>query len=90
MRKILLATAALALTAPAFAMTEPASSDSASSTDQGEGGDQNRIICKRDKVAGSRLNTKKMCATAAQWAQMRADNREAVERAQNNRPRSGQ
>lgn len=90
MRNFLLATAALALTTPVFAMAEPASKDATPRTDQNESGDPNRIICKRDKAIGSRLSSKKMCATAAQWDQMRADNRQAVERAQANRPKSGQ
>ena len=53
-----------------------------------EASDPNRLICKREKAVGSRLASKKVCATAAQWAQMRADDRQAVERAQAQRTKS--
>lgn len=50
---------------------------------------QNRMICKKDKLTGSRLQAKKTCMTAAQWEQLERDQREATERAQANRPREG-
>jgi hypothetical protein len=51
--------------------------------------DPNRLICRRDKVAGSRINAKRTCATAAQWSQWKFDQREVVERIQKDRPATG-
>lgn len=51
--------------------------------------DPNRIICRREKVIGTRLQSKRICATPAQWAQMRADQRAEVERIQKDRPVTG-
>lgn len=51
--------------------------------------DPNKIICRREKVVGSRLQAKRICATSAQWAQMRADQRERTEQIQKDRPITG-
>lgn len=50
-----------------------------------EAKDPNRIICERQGVVGSRLATKRVCMTAAEWEIRRREDREAVEKAQVNR-----
>jgi len=47
--------------------------------------DPNRIICEKQEVLGSRLATKKICMTAAEWEVRKREDREAVEKAQVNR-----
>lgn len=50
--------------------------------------DQNRTICKTQKVSGTRLSSKKICMTAAQWEQEKRDQRQATERTQAGRWKS--
>lgn len=81
------AIAAVMLAAPAFAANEPAAQ---AATEQAAADDsQNRMICKKQKVSGTRLSTKKVCMTAAQWEQIERDQREITERTQRQTPRSG-
>lgn len=47
--------------------------------------DPNRIICERQGELGSRVATKRVCMTAAEWEIRRREDREAVEKAQVNR-----
>lgn len=47
-----------------------------------ENKDPNRIICEKQEVLGSRVATKKVCLTAAQWAERRREDREAIEKGQ--------
>lgn len=47
--------------------------------------DPNRVICEKQTVVGSRLATKKVCLTAAEWEIRRREDREALEKAQLNR-----
>jgi len=54
-----------------------------------ENGDGNRIICRREEIIGSRLGVNRRCMTAAEWAQVRLDNRMQIERAQKDRPTLG-
>lgn len=81
------AIAAALLATPALA----ANTNSAqASTDQAAADEsQNRMICKKQKVSGTRLSTKKVCMTAAQWEQIERDQREITERTQRQTPRSG-
>lgn len=47
-----------------------------------EMGDQSRIICRKIQETGSRLRAKRICATAAEWAAQKQQNRESTERTQ--------
>ena len=47
--------------------------------------DPNRIICEKQEVLGSRLATKRICMTAAEWEIRRREDREAIDKAQTNR-----
>jgi hypothetical protein len=44
--------------------------------------DPNRIICQKQEVVGSRLATKRICLTAAEWDTRRREDREALDKAQ--------
>jgi hypothetical protein len=47
-----------------------------------KGANQTEVVCEKIEVLGSRLATKRICMTRAEWAQRRKDDREAVEQAQ--------
>lgn len=51
-------------------------------------GDPNRVICETVKLTGSRLAKKKTCHTAAEWAEMRRQQRATTERIQSFKPQS--
>lgn len=74
--------AVLALATPAFAGGEAKPEPAA---EEAKEDSQNRMICKRQKSTGSRLGSEKVCMTAAQWAQLKQDQRQQTERTQANR-----
>lgn len=45
-------------------------------------GDPNEIVCEKITAIGTRLATKRVCATRAEWAEKRKLDREAVDQAQ--------
>lgn len=47
--------------------------------------DPNRMICEKQEELGSRLSTKRVCRTAAEWEAIRHEARQNLERAQTNR-----
>lgn len=49
------------------------------------GPNQLETVCQKIEVLGSRLSTKTVCLTRAEWAQRKKDDREAVEREQTQR-----
>ena len=64
---------AASLVAPsAIAQTAPASADR----------DPNEKVCETSSQVGSRLSKKKICATRAEWAEMKRQDRETVEQVQ--------
>jgi hypothetical protein len=44
--------------------------------------DPNEKVCEKITVVGSRLATRKVCATRAEWAEKRRQDREETEKAQ--------
>lgn len=44
--------------------------------------DPNKVICERAETTGTRLGAKRVCMTAAQWAEQRREQREDLERVQ--------
>lgn len=46
--------------------------------------DQDRVVCERYEVTGSRLATQRICKTVREWEAARQDQRQQVERAQQN------
>ena len=49
-------------------------------------GDPNQIICVSETVTGSRLGTRRVCRTRAEWAEHRAQTRTVIERVQFYKP----
>jgi hypothetical protein len=64
--------AALALV-PAIAAAEDKKADTK---------DPNRMICERQKSTESRVATKRVCMTAAEWDERKREDREAIEKGQ--------
>ena len=44
--------------------------------------DPNEVVCEKQKELGSRIATKRVCMTRAQWAQQRLEQRQQLDRAQ--------
>ena len=74
----LLALLMLASSAPAFAQaTSIESSNSAHKSS-----DPNRLVCEVAQTTGTRLGARKVCKTAAEWAQLKEETRQNVEKVQ--------
>lgn len=44
--------------------------------------DPNEVICEKQEVIGSRLQTKRICRTRAEWADLRLQDQQAIDRVQ--------
>ena len=71
-----------ALAGPALAAGQAEPEKSAPTVEEVTDTSQNRMVCKRQKDTGSRLGSKRICMTAAQWAQKKRDERAVTERTQ--------
>lgn len=47
-----------------------------------ESKDPNRMICEKQGVSGSRLATRRVCMTAAEWEIRKLEDRQAIEKGQ--------
>lgn len=47
--------------------------------------DMNEIVCEKQKIPGSRLATAKVCKTRGEWADLKLQDRQELERAQTQR-----
>ena len=54
----------------------------ASALERKDNKDPNRMICEKQGVLGSRLATKRVCMTAAEWAAQRAAERQLIDKTQ--------
>lgn len=52
--------------------------------------DPNEIVCEKQEVLGSRLSTKRVCMTRAQWQDQRMQDRMDLDKSQNARPLKGE
>lgn len=48
-------------------------------------GDPNEIVCEKQEILGSRLGKKKVCMTRAQWAELKRQDRQDIEKVQTSR-----
>ena len=75
---LVLAAAAIAGAQPAYAEDSPeADKDSAKVAK-----DPNEWICERQTILGTRLTTRKVCGTRAEWEEKRRLDRDAIDKAQ--------
>jgi invasion protein IalB len=81
---MMLATAALAFTATSTAWAQTQSTPAPSQPKNAK--DPNEIVCQKIEVPGSRLVSKRVCMTRAQWADQQRQDRMDTERAQMQRP----
>lgn len=54
----------------------------ATAADKKDNKDPNRIICEKQEVLGSRLATRRVCMSAADWAAKRLAERQLIDRSQ--------
>ena len=47
--------------------------------------DPNEVVCEKQEILGSRLATKKVCMTRSQWADLKSQDRQEIERVQTRR-----
>jgi hypothetical protein len=71
------------LCAVALCAGTAAASESSSKT-AGKG-DPDKVVCRVSQDTGSRLGKIRVCKTNAQWAEMRRQTQETIDRIQNNR-----
>lgn len=77
----MLASGAVHASEPAATAQNPNSAAAAGTSETiGEG--TNKVICKREKVSGSRTASKRICQTAAEWERQRRTDQQAVEKVQ--------
>ena len=51
--------------------------------------DPNEIVCQKQEVLGSRLQSKRVCRTRAEWADLHRLDREQLEQRQTQKPMRG-
>ena len=81
MRMFSLVAAIFSLAATSTALN----AQSGSSRPAAKKADPNEIVCERQKIPGTRLASAKVCKTRAEWAELRAQDRMDLERAQTQR-----
>jgi hypothetical protein len=54
------------------------------------GPDPNEIICEKQEVLGSRLASRRICHTRAEWADLKLQDRQELERVQSRRGMKGE
>jgi hypothetical protein len=77
---------AILISIPAIAQTTPP----ASSPPAQKPLDPNQVICEKQEVVGSRLATRRVCHTRAQWADLKLEDRQAIDKMQTNRGFKGE
>ena len=80
----LIASSAAFASAPAGSDARGAEAEAATAAEEGA----NKVVCKREPVAGSRLAAKRVCQTAAEWERQRREDQQAAEKVQAGRWKS--
>lgn len=70
------------LAAIGLALSVPLVSPAALAQQRTQSADPNAKVCETVSQVGSRLSKKKICATKAEWAEMKRQDREVVDQAQ--------
>jgi invasion protein IalB len=90
MLKLVYAASAVALTAgasmPALAQAQ---SSPAVASQQPSGPNPNEVVCQKQEIIGSRLATKRICKTRAEWADAQMQDKQELNRVQTQRGNSG-
>jgi hypothetical protein len=85
MVKFVLTMSLLAAAAPAFAQVTSLQGNNPAP----KGQDLNRIVCEVEETTGTRLGARKVCKTVLEWQQMRREQRETVEKFQQQNTSTG-
>lgn len=78
---VVLVAVAVPMSATGLAQTAPAPA-AAQSDQTKKAKDPNEIVCERQQDPGSRLAAAKVCHTRAEWADLRNQDRQMIDRAQ--------
>lgn len=78
MTRVIAVAAALLASTAALAQVTTAQNN----TPPPKGQDLNKIVCEVENTTGTRLGARKVCKTVLEWQQMRRDQRETVEKFQ--------
>jgi hypothetical protein len=85
MTKLILVFSLLATSAPAFSQATSTNGN----TPAAKGQDLNKIVCEVQETTGTRLGARKICKTVLEWQQMRREQRETVEKFQQQNTSTG-
>lgn len=93
MLKLIFALSALAASAgasgPALAQAQSQTQTASGSSQQQPRANPDEIICYKQEVTGSRLGTKRVCKTRAEWADFQLQERQTIENYQTKRGMKG-
>lgn len=87
--KLLLASGLALATLAAPLLADAGTSGTQAPTTKADAADPNKVICRRIEVIGSRLDSKRVCRTKADWEAEQALNRQTLEQGQNMRGARG-
>jgi hypothetical protein len=79
----------LILGATSVALIATAAMAQTSGDVRGPSNDPGQIVCIKEKEIGSRVATRRVCRTRAEWEQHRSQTRQVLERVQNNKATVG-
>lgn len=65
-----------------FVVVSFAMAASVQASERQKNDDPNRMICEKQEVLGSRLASKRVCKTAAEWEAEKRQNRQSIDKAQ--------
>ena len=82
------AIAGLSMSAPLAAQTAPAAAPAATAPKADD--KSNEVVCERQAITGSRLGSRRICMTRAQWADLQLQDRQETERVQTRRGMKGE
>lgn len=90
MLKLIYAVSAIALTIGATTPGMAQAQSNAPAANQPQSGpNPNEVICQKQEITGSRLGSKRVCKTRAEWADANLQDRQEVSRVQTGRGNSG-
>lgn len=87
--KLLLASGLALATLTAPLLADAGNAGTQAPTTKTDASDPNKVICRRIEVIGSRLDSKRVCRTKADWEAEQALNRQTLELGQNMRGARG-
>ena len=77
----------VAMTAPAIAQVPAAQAPAAQ---ERQPNDPNEVVCEKQESTGSRIASRRVCMTRAQWAERKLQDRQELERVQIQRGAKGE